>query len=81
MGASGGQRSAPDFAQQRSGRAGYHNRMRDPFNLFGSNQNTPRERQAKPLEAKALETLGLTRQGDGDRDKGALQGIGETPPS
>ncbi|MGE0282274.1 MAG: J domain-containing protein [Rhizobiaceae bacterium] len=60
MGTSGGQRSAPDFAQQRSGRAGYHNRMRDPFNLFGSNQNTPRERQAKPLEAKALETLGLT---------------------
>ena len=60
MGASGGTRSSPDFAQQRSGRAGYHNRMRDPFNLFGSNQNTPRERQAKPLEAKALETLGLT---------------------
>ena len=55
-----GARSAPDFAQQRSGRAGYHNRMRDPFNLFGQNQNsTPRERKAKPLEAKALETLGL----------------------
>lgn len=61
MGTSGGPRTAPDVAQQRSGRAGYYNRMRDPFNLFGSNQNaTPRERTAKPLEAKALETLGLT---------------------
>lgn len=59
--AGGGSRSAPDFAQQRSGRAGYYNRMRDPFNLFGTNQNaTPRERKARPLEAKALETLGLT---------------------
>jgi len=59
MGAAGGMKSAPDIAQQRSGRAGYYNRMRDPFNLFGSNQNAPRERKARPLEAKALETLGL----------------------
>ncbi len=61
MGTSGSTRSAPDFAQQRSGRAGYHNRMRDPFNLFneGRDRGAPRERKAKPLEAKALETLGL----------------------
>ena len=66
IGASASARSAPDFAQQRSGRAGYHNRMRDPFNLFGSNQNpTPRERKAKPLEAKALETLGLDVKASG----------------
>lgn len=59
--AASGSRSAPDFAQQRSGRAGYHNRMRDPFNLFGHAPNQPpRERKAKPLEAKALETLGLS---------------------
>ena len=60
-------RSAPDFAQQRSGRAGYYNRMRDPFNLFGSHRNAggPRERQAKPLEAKALETLGLDAKATG----------------
>lgn len=59
-GAPSGPRSAPDMAQQRSGRAGYHNRVRDPYNLFGSNQNaTPRERTAKPLEAKALAALGL----------------------
>lgn len=66
MGAnSGGTRSAPDFAQQRSGRAGYHNRMRDPFNLFGSGAREPRERKAKPLEAKALETLGLDTKATG----------------
>ncbi|KQZ14747.1 MULTISPECIES: J domain-containing protein [unclassified Mesorhizobium] len=61
MGASASTRSAPDFAQQRSGRAGYHNRMRDPFNLFNEarDRSAPKERKAKPLEAKALETLGL----------------------
>ncbi|MBZ9851068.1 J domain-containing protein [Mesorhizobium sp. CA14] len=66
MGANGGgPRSAPDFAQQRSGRAGYYNRMRDPFNLFGSGAREPRERKAKPLEAKALETLGLDTKATG----------------
>ncbi len=57
--AASGTRSAPDFAQQRSGRAGYYRNMRDPFNLFGEGHSTPRERKARPLEAKALETLGL----------------------
>lgn len=57
-------RSAPDFAQQRSGRAGYHNRMRDPFNLFNGPPEA-RERKAKPLEAKALETLGLDTKATG----------------
>lgn len=66
MGANGGgMRSAPDFAQQRSGRAGYYNRMRDPFNLFGSGAHEVRERKAKPLEAKALETLGLDTKATG----------------
>jgi len=66
MGANGGSaRSAPDFAQQRSGRAGYYNRMRDPFNLFGAGAREPRERKAKPLEAKALETLGLDTKATG----------------
>ena len=54
----GAARSAPDFAQQRSGRAGYYNRMRDGSNVFGR-QDAPRQRKAKPLETKALETLGL----------------------
>jgi curved DNA-binding protein CbpA len=57
-------RSSPDFAQQRSGRAGYYNRMRDPFNLF-NDPKAPRERKAKPLEAKALETLGLDTKATG----------------
>lgn len=57
-------RSAPDFAQQRSGRAGYYNRMRDPFNLFNGPPEA-RERKAKPLEAKALETLGLDTKATG----------------
>ncbi len=57
-------RSAPDFAQQRSGHAGYYNRMRDPFNLFNGPPEA-RERKAKPLEAKALETLGLDTKATG----------------
>jgi curved DNA-binding protein CbpA len=57
----GSARFAPDFSQKRSGRAGYHNRMRDPFNLFEQQraERPATERRAKPLEAKALETLGL----------------------
>ena len=57
----GSARFAPDFSQKRSGRAGYHNRMRDPFNLFSQQraEGPGPERRAKPLEAKALETLGL----------------------
>jgi curved DNA-binding protein CbpA len=57
----GGARFAADFSQKRSGRAGYHNRMRDPFNLFSQQRADapPTERRAKPLEGKALDTLGL----------------------
>ena len=61
MGSSGSGKTAPDFAQQRSGRAGYYTRPRDPFHLFGNNKNAaPRDRKAQPLEATALEALGLT---------------------
>lgn len=65
MGVNGSSRSAPDFAQHRSGRAGYYSRIRDPYNMFGGAQSTPRERKAKPLEAKALETLGLDTKATG----------------
>lgn len=63
----GSARFAPDFAQKRSGRAGYHNRMRDPFNLFNTHDARPaqRSRAARPLEAKALETLGLDANATG----------------
>ena len=59
MGAAAGSKSSADFAQVRSGRAGYYNRLRDPYNLFTGAKPAQRERKAKPLEAKALETLGL----------------------
>jgi curved DNA-binding protein CbpA len=65
MGINGDLRSSPDLARHRSGRAGYYNRMRDPFNLFGERGGQPRERKAKPLEAKALETLGLDSRATG----------------
>jgi curved DNA-binding protein CbpA len=68
MGANGSSRSSPDMAQMRSGRAGYYNRMRDPYNLFNGPKDPrqPRERKAKPLEAKALETLGLDARATGE---------------
>ena len=57
--AAGAAHSSPDVSQMRSGRAGYY-RMRDPYNMFGTGATAPQERKAKPLEAKALITLGLT---------------------
>ena len=67
IGANGSTRTAPDFAQVRSGRAGYHNKLRDPLNLFADAKQkaAQRERKAKPLEAKALETLGLAANATG----------------
>jgi curved DNA-binding protein CbpA len=64
MGSGGAGRAAADFSRFRSGRAGYFNRSRDPFNLFGSHEE-PRIRKPKPLEAKALETLGLDAKATG----------------
>ncbi len=70
MGANGSGRAAPDFSNVRSGGARSHKNMRDPFNLFGDGRDTvPRERKAKPLEAKALETLGLDTRATGDAIK------------
>lgn len=67
----GSARFAPDFSQRRSGSAGYHNRLRDPFNLFSSTQAepSPRQRGPRPLEAKALETLGLDGRATGAQIK------------
>jgi len=60
MGTSGGARFSPEMSQQRSGRAGYYRNLRDPFNLFETkDEPRTRPRQPRPLEAKALETLGL----------------------
>ena len=45
--------------------------MGDPFNMFGEQQaaRKPREKRLKPLEAKALETLGLGAQATGEQIK------------
>ncbi len=63
----GNARFAPDFAQKRSGRPGHQARMRDPFNLFNAprDEAPARARTARPLEAKALETLGLDANATG----------------
>lgn len=59
-------RVAPDFAAKRSGRAGYYNRIRDPFNLFAAGgQKPPPPRKVRSLEAKALQTLDLPETATG----------------
>jgi hypothetical protein len=65
-GCNGSARFGPDFAQKRSGHAGYYRRVHDPFGMFGGHAEAqPRERKARPLEAKALETLGLDPKATG----------------
>jgi len=63
----GSARFAPDVSQKRSGRAGYYKNVRDPFNLFSQTRadGRPFESKARPLEAKALETLGLDAHATG----------------
>jgi len=66
MGTGGGMRHSPDFAQARSGSAGYYSRVRDPYNFFSARRaEPPRERKLKSLEAKAMETLGLGAKATG----------------
>ena len=70
MGASGSTRFSPEMARARSGRAGYYRNLRDPFNLFDAKEDGPaRPRQPRPLEAKALETLGLELNATADAIK------------
>ena len=67
MGGNGTINAAPDFSTMRSGRAGYYNRLKDPFGLFGGarERQAPRERKLRSLEARALETLGLDEKATG----------------
>jgi curved DNA-binding protein CbpA len=64
-------RAAPDFSRFRSGRAGDYRRVGDPFGLFGEDGEhaRPRQRSVRPLEAKALETLGLDGKATGSEIK------------
>ena len=69
MGANTHAASAPDFSQKRSGAASYYNRVRDPFGVLGEREKAPRQRRLKTLEAKAMETLGLTENATSDAIK------------
>ena len=67
MGGTGEAKVAPDMATKRSGRAGYYKRIQDPYNLFGADgPKKSGSRKPKPLEAKALETLGLSPKATGE---------------
>ena len=60
IGANAHARVAPDVSAKRSGPAGYYRRINDPLDMFaGSGNRRSSARKPKPLEAKALETLGL----------------------
>ena len=58
--------AAPLHSAARSGSAGSHQRMRDPFGLFNEERHArPKPvRKVKSLEAKAFETLGLPEHSD-----------------
>jgi hypothetical protein len=62
MGVNGGG-AAPGADFMRGRASNLNRRLRDPFNLFSgardATEQTPRTRRARPLEAKALDTLGL----------------------
>ena len=67
MGGGGAAKVAPDMAKKRSGRAGYYRRIRDPYNLFGQSENrSAGSRKPRPLETRALETLGLNPKATGE---------------
>ncbi|WP_265517617.1 J domain-containing protein [Nitratireductor luteus] len=68
VGSNGQARASGDFAPFRSGHAAYHKRMGDPFNLFSgaaAQAREPVKKRLRPLEAKALETLGLGAEATG----------------
>ena len=62
--ASASAKTSPDFSKLRSGRAAYQNRFRDPNSVF--NEARVHIRKLKPLESKALDTLGLGAKATGE---------------
>ncbi|MCO4317742.1 J domain-containing protein [Phyllobacterium sp. 21LDTY02-6] len=62
--AGGTGKASPDFSKMRSGRAAYQNRFRDPNSVFGGVRT--HVRKLKPLESKALDTLGLGAKATGE---------------
>ena len=71
LGVNGHARTAPDFAQKRSGAAGYYNRVGDTFGIFDDERQprAARQRKLKTLEARAMETLGLEENATGEAIK------------
>ncbi len=66
MGSNGSGQFAGEFSRHRSGSAAYHNRLGDPFGLFGSGApQAPRKRKLRSMEARAIETLGLDENATG----------------
>ncbi|NJR14009.1 MAG: DnaJ domain-containing protein [Phyllobacteriaceae bacterium] len=64
MGSNGQMKAAPHIAQVRSGRAGYYKKVGE--NPFGEGDAAVRARAMKPLERKALRTLGLNDNAEGE---------------
>lgn len=65
--------TASQFARVRSGTAAYHNKIRDPLNLFEQTKAraeaaTP-TRRPRPLESKAFVTLGIAANSTSDAIK------------
>lgn len=62
---------AGGFARLRSGTAGYYNRLGDPLGLLGGGrEEKPRpRRRLRPLEVRAIETLGLDEGATGPQIK------------
>lgn len=63
--------SSPEFSRMRSGSAAYFNRMRDPNaqQRSGTARAEKTIRRPRPLEAKALATMGLTANSTSDAIK------------
>jgi hypothetical protein len=64
MGSAGQVKASANFAQVRSGRAGYYKKVGE--NPFGDGTAPVRARAMKPLERKALRTLGLNDNAEGE---------------
>jgi curved DNA-binding protein CbpA len=64
MGTNGQVKAAPTFARIRSGRAGYYKKVGE--NPLGDGEAAVRARAMKPLERKALRTLGLNDNAEGE---------------
>jgi curved DNA-binding protein CbpA len=66
MASNGTVKASPTVTRMRSGRAGYYKRVGGGVSGDGATAASARVRTLKPLESKALRTLGLSDSSDGD---------------